>query len=802
MEREDYQRIKRILNACLEIPGERRGDFARAACEGDAVLLAEIESLLDSHANLKDFLVVPASDKTQEELPTGTPVGLYEIREPIAEGGMGTVYRAVRTADFEKEVAIKVVKRGMDSNFILQRFRHERQILAALDHPNIARLLDGGATGDGRPYLVMEYIAGQPITEFCQQRELRTRERLELFRAVCSAVYYAHQNLVVHRDLKPRNILVTDSGVPKLLDFGIAKLLEPEADATVTSMRLMTPECASPEQVRGEPITTATDIYSLGVLLYQLLTNQPPYQFRTRTVEEIRRIVCEADPPKPSTVADLSEDLDNIVLKAMHKEPARRYSSAEQLSEDVGRYLAGMPVSARKDTFRYRASKFIRRHKVGTAASVIVLLSLVGGVSATLWEAHIARLERARAERRFAEMRRLAGSVIFDLEDRLLKLPGTTEVRKELVTTSVGYLDELAKEASGDAGLQRELAEAYLRVGNIQGGANQSLGDVNGAVTTWSKAEQIARQLLVQNRSTDALRLLVRAIRYKAWACERTGNPGQGERWSEEALGLARDLVARSKGSDEAESELAAILLTAADFVSGERQIAYRTEAVSLYERLLAGKPSDATRQRNLALAEKYLAGGLLFHGDADRAYSHLKRVDGLDEPRAKQAPNDPVAKLDWVIDLSQWAEYYKLKKNIRTAVEFTQKSLALTREIAAANPKDTWAQERLAYFLGQLGTLQLEYSPAEALASYKQALALGRDKDDLAVLLHGAAMADSKLGNVRAACANYAQATRLYRELLQGPLRQYFAARAAVAEAAYAQCGPVNPASTSGSEP
>lgn len=388
MNPEQWNRVKAILCECLELsPDERKAHLERA-CSGDSELRIEVESLLESHAEAGEaFLEESILDKPAENL-AGRRVGLYQIVEQIGEGGMGAVYRAVRVSDFQKQVAIKVVKRGMDTDFVLQRFRQERQILAALDHPNIAQLLDGGATEDGVPYLVMEYIEGTPIAQYCEEQRLKARERLELFRTVCGAVQYAHQNLVVHRDLKPGNILVTAAGVPKLLDFGIAKLLEPDAGATMTSIRMLTPECASPEQVRGEAITTASDIYSLGVLLYLLLTGEPPYRFSTRSAAELAQVVCEGERRKPSEIRPIHHDLDNITLKAMHTDPARRYVSAEQLSEDVRRHLQGLPVTARKDTLAYRASKFLRRHTAASIAAALAVISLLGGMAGTLWQAH------------------------------------------------------------------------------------------------------------------------------------------------------------------------------------------------------------------------------------------------------------------------------------------------------------------------------------------------------------------------------------------------------------------------------
>ena len=446
---------------------------------------------------------------------------------------MGTVYLAVRDDDaFERRVAIKVLRRGMDTDAIVQRFRHERQILASLDHPCIAHLLDGGSTPDGLPFFAMEYIEGLPITEYCEAHRLDTTARLQLFRKVCSAIQYAHQNLIIHRDIKPANVLVTADGTPKLLDFGIAKLLNPEPGAqmphTVAGLHLMTPEYASPEQVRGEPVTTAADVYSLGVLLYELLTGRRPYHLASRAPAEIARVVCESVPARPSTAVTtrpdarafddvatgehgdtaptrisaaaprsveverlrrrLVGDLDNIVLKALSKEPQRRYGSADRFSEDVRRHLAGLPVSARKDTLRYRAAKFVGRNRVAVAAAATAIVALVAGVIGTTWQARVARAERQQAEQRFDDVRRLANALLFDVHDRIQDLPGSTPARELLVTRALEYLDKLARDAGSRADLRSELAAAYLKVGDVQGRPLvPNLGDTSGALESYRR---------------------------------------------------------------------------------------------------------------------------------------------------------------------------------------------------------------------------------------------------------------------------------------------------------------------------
>ena len=535
----DTKTALEIVDKALEISPAERPAYLDSVCQ-DSSLRQYVESLLGSYRQADDFLREPALITHASVLEPG-PVdswlgrrlGPYQLIEEIGQGGMGAVYRAVRADDqYQKQVAIKLVGTGFETRFARARFRSERQILATLEHPNIARLLDGGTADDGSPYFVMELVEGIPIHQYCDAHKLSITERLRLFRTVCSAIQYAHQSLVVHRDLKPANILVTSEGVPKLLDFGIAKILDAnafagEVEPTIDFLRMLTPEYASPEQVRGEAISTASDVYSLGVVLYLLLTGHRPYKVDGLSPEAMRGAVCGTEPALPSVAVKRTEktngpdasskvtltpgsvssvrdakpdklsralagDLDNIVLKSLQKEPRRRYTSVEQFSEDIRRYMAGLPIAARPDTLLYRAGKFVKRNKVPVAAAALLLLSLCGGLAATLWEAHIARVERAKAERRFNDVREVANSLMFEIHDSIKDLPGSTPARKLLVDRSLRYLDNLSREASGDASLQRELAAAYEKVGDVMGSPlPRHLGDTPGALASYRKAALI-----------------------------------------------------------------------------------------------------------------------------------------------------------------------------------------------------------------------------------------------------------------------------------------------------------------------
>lgn len=431
MNPENWQKVKAIFYPALDLPIEKRLEFIKEKCGDDAELLAEIKALLESTEESKTFIEKPVFEvselvvSNEKRNVIGQTIGAYKIESEIGRGGMGAVYLASRAdKEFKKKVAVKLIKRGFDTDEIIKRFRNERQILAGLEHPNITRLIDGGSTDDGLPFLVMDYVEGKPLTKYADENALSINERLQIFLQICAAVSYAHQNLIIHRDLKPSNILVAGEGTPKLLDFGIAKIIAEEvADETQgnTMTRVMTPEYASPEQIQGKQITTATDVYSLGVILYELLTGERPYKMKTKSAEQLSKIITDSEPLKPSSVISskirigeithenpkseirnpklLRGDLDNIILMAMRKEPTRRYSSVEQFAEDIGRYLNGLPVIAQEDTFSYRAGKFIKRNKAGVAAFSGIALSLVGGLIAASRQAKIAKKQRDRARK-------------------------------------------------------------------------------------------------------------------------------------------------------------------------------------------------------------------------------------------------------------------------------------------------------------------------------------------------------------------------------------------------------------------
>jgi non-specific serine/threonine protein kinase/serine/threonine-protein kinase len=547
-----WTRVKAAFGEALALePGERLA-YVAEVCGPDSALRAEVERLLQSHERAGAFLEGDAAiEIAAADQMVGRAIGAYVVREPIGAGGMGVVYRADRADGVvQQRVAIKLVHGHLRFPLLLERFHQERRILALLEHPSIARLLDAGALPDGLPYVMMEYVDGVPIDQYCVMHGLRLRDRLALFRQVCDAVHYAHQRLVIHRDIKSGNILVTAEGLPRLLDFGIAKLIDPAVSTDVpqpTVLRALSFESASPEQVCGNAITVTSDVYALGVLLYRLIANRGPYGDPAGE-QEWRLAICEREPTAPSVVARQSgdpgeridRDLDLIVLKALRKEPDRRYGSVQQLADDVVRYVQGLPVLAAPDGAAYRARKFVGRHATSVGAAIVVALALVASTAVALWQAHVATTQRTLAERRFADVRRLANSFLFEFHDSIANVPGTLSARQLVTTRAAEYLDRLSQEAQGDPTLQRELATAYVRLGMILGGGGvANLGDIKGAETQYQRALAIFRAL-VARREVDVSDIngLANLLVQFARLAVLTGELARGEEYAHEAVRL------------------------------------------------------------------------------------------------------------------------------------------------------------------------------------------------------------------------------------------------------------------------
>lgn len=509
-----YQTVKAAFNAVLCAPESERSKRLEACCGGDSELEEEVRSMLDTWAAEEQLNASCRSrrDEEADEQPLHQRVGPYEIDRLLGRGGMGSVYLAHRAdGQFDQKVAIKLIDLPIGSHLFRERLREERQILAGLQHPYIARLLNGGLAEDGCPYLAMEYVEGVPLQHYAAEHNLTEAERIELFLRVCEAVQFAHQNFVVHRDLKPDNILVVADGTPRLLDFGTAKLVSPntsDSELTRSGYLSYTPQYASPEQVLGKPITAASDTYSLGVLLYLLLTRKLPYQVEGLATAEIQQVICEQPPERPTSTSGkrLDGDLEAILLKALRKEPQQRYATVEQLAKDLRDHLDGHPVAARRGTWRYRAGKFVRRNRLTLAASSLLATTMIAGLAGVEWQ-------RRKAEARADDLRQLTNSLLSELDDAIQQLPGSTNAQKILVTRVLDHLDRMAKDAQGNRQTQLDLMDAYTRLATLQGSSyDQNIGDQQGALVSIGKAIAMG-QTMTSNHPRDAavLRELAKA---------------------------------------------------------------------------------------------------------------------------------------------------------------------------------------------------------------------------------------------------------------------------------------------------
>ncbi|MEO8371042.1 MAG: protein kinase [Candidatus Solibacter sp.] len=768
MTREEWQHVKEVLNNALDVPRAERAAYLDGVCNGNSQLRSEVESLLSSHEDAGTFIEAPVAAAPKmaampDSLGIGADVGPYRIVQLIAEGGMGSVYQAVRVDDlYRKVVAIKVIRRGVYGVFALKRFDTERQILAHLDHPNIAKLLDGGATRDGRPYFVMDFIAGTPIDEYCNTHRLTVAERLNFFLTVCSAVHYAHQNLVIHRDLKPQNILVTEEGAVKLLDFGIAKLLDdPEAMATadesptltLTTIQAMTPEYASPEQLHGETVTTASDVYSLGVLLYRLLTGHRPYATESRSIEELWDHIRNRPPRRPSTVIRASEngitpeticgarntrpdrlerqlagDIDNILLMALRKEPERRYGSVEQFGNDLRRHLQGHPVSARPDTMRYRAGKFIHRHRGGVFAAAMFVVTLLGGILTTSWQWHVATRERIRAEKRFQDVRGLANAVLFELHDAIMPLPGSTGARELLVKRAQQYLDNLASEATGDDGLQRERAMAYERIGDVLGLPVQAnLGHSAEALVSYRKALEIEKGLVARDSINESLRRDLARLYNRICRVEQsTGQFRESLQSCNEAGSIQKELVGRRPSDVDLRGDLAATYqnmagayLALGDYEHSEVQ---RAHALAEFQELYRLQPDNEAFLYGLANAYHRMANLQEQTKHYSEARANVLEAIRLFNLSSESRAKDIRKRLDWTFAQQRLGSILISMGDLRGALDAFQKALPIREQLRSLDPRDARAQMNLANSHASVGFVLLEMGKArEAQEHFEQ---------------------------------------------------------------------------------
>ena len=739
-----------MLAEALELDTDPRRQFLDSVCADDADLRAEVDLLLAHQVDTtNDAIEDCAADAAhfridgQRAKRIGNRIGAYKIVRELGHGGMGTVFLAERDDEhYRQQVAIKLINPGLGGETVRRRFRNEMQILADLNHPNIARLFDGGETADGVPYLVMEYVEGIPINRYCAQHNLSTEQTLRLFCTVCDAVQYAHQHLVIHRDIKPGNILVTSEGLPKLVDFGIAKLLDNGNDAPATAMPFMTPEYASPEQVRGSSVTTATDIYSLGIVLYELLSGGLPYRLKSRVPHELAQAICDQEPERPSTSLTartidssrlrkrLHGDLDNIALMAMRKEPQRRYATAEQFAEDIQRHLNGLPVRARQDTFTYRAGKFIRRKKFAVAAAALITVTLLVGIIATAWQASVARAERARAERRFNEVRQLANSFVFEVHDAVVNLPGSTTARSLIVQRGLNYLDSLAQDAAGDRGLQRELAAAYEKLGAVQYTPSVAhLGDLEGALQSHRKAAALRESLVAADpNDPDYRRELLDSYWFIATLIGRQGDLRRELEMIRQQLPARQELAAAEKTDFLDRYNLAGTYAYVSSLlmVMGDTQGALENqkEALKIRDALAASDPNTTRARRALSISYEYLGLVTDLEGDTTAALDWQQRGLELREELVSADPLNTDLRLMLIESHRYVGDMFFKLGDLERASSHYQKQLKMNEEMIAVDPANAQFQNNLAVAFIKAGDIDARSKKiTAALSHYREAL-------------------------------------------------------------------------------
>jgi len=708
MTSEEFHRLRNTFEQLLASPQPARIAILRELSETEPAFAAELQRMLATHNKPDSLLDQPALHAADPAPPqparTGSRAGPYILEKELGSGGMGVVYQGTRVdGTFQRRVAVKVLRRDRNGDVFLERFQRERQILAQLNHPHIAAILDGGTTSDGEPYFVMEYVDGEPITAYCKSHDLSLDGKLDLFLQICDAIQYAHRSLTIHRDLKPGNILVTDAGAVKLLDFGIAKLIHaesplPEEAATAA---ILTPQYTSPEQIRREPVTTSADVFALGILLYEITTGVHPFARKDTLPHEAMRAICEDDPPAPSTVAQhgakrLRGELDAIILTALRKQPAWRYPSVEQLADDVGRYRRGWPVLAKGDSASYRLRKFGRRQWLPLAAATLLLFLLIGGIVSTRRQARIAERLRAQAEQerstaeqeratadreraaaeqarriaieqqslaetrsqeaererqrereRYREVRSLASSVLFDLSDGIRDLAGSTTARRLIVSKARQQLELLSADSANDLSVQRDLAAAYERMGELR-------------VDPHRPNKQDAAAAL------DAYR---------------------------HALQLRKKIAARPGADSSDRRDLALGMSKLGDglYFSGnvkQALVSYQ-DAWDLAQTLLRADPGNASLRRAVGQVGERRCAGVLASGDPAGAIEPCREATSTSSVLAKTSPDDVEVQRIAATTEASYGNALRLSRRPRDAAEEAAHALDALRRLETLAPNN-----------------------------------------------------------------------------------------------------------------
>lgn len=734
-----WKEVEGLFHQVCEMSPIQQQEFLDDLKKKKPAVAKEVKSMLESHLSAGSFLEESILD--ENFISKGERIGPWKILDEIGKGGMSTVYLAQRDdGTFDRKVAVKFLHGMMPGTEMYRRMLAEQKILARLQHKNIAQLYDAGITGNGRPYFILEFIDGISLVEWCNTRELDFEERLRIFEQVCEAVQFAHQRLIVHRDLKPSNILIDQDGTVKLLDFGIAKILESDAEddtpITRTGFFLMTPEYASPEQVKDNPITTATDVYQLGLLLCELLTGSLPYNIDGKKPLEAGAVIIGKEPTKPSTLIKtakskpkirdyspkklkqrLKGDIDNIVLKALRKEPERRYDSASQMLEDIRRYRKNLPVSARPEDSLYRSKKFIQRNRTIVASAVTVLVVLIASLIYSQNQARTAERERESAQQGFEIIQDLSGTLIFDIYDNISELPGSTPSRKIIVEKALVYLDQLAANTTPDENLHLYLAEAYRKIGDVQGNpTNANLGLHREALESYQTSLNYLAPLVENDAENLSARESLAMLHGRISDVYRTlGNLAESREQMTQSLEQYDDL--RNEAPDNPHIlrsyALANIkmgdLLGNPNFTSLEmpvRALDYYAESEEILKPLFASNPDDVFNIRLLGLVFERIGDIYSYQGSYDEAAEYFEDSMELRKKLAEMDPSNSEALRDEAIAYEKLADVHQQNGNLNEALRNYSMSMEIFTRLAAIDPRNVQAQQSLAISYLHLGDL------------------------------------------------------------------------------------------------
>jgi len=747
---ERWEQIRDVLEEALELAPEQRSAYLDGACSSDPALRKEVEVLLADSANVPTgFLQSSAmAEFISKEIDNIDSVGALEEGQEFAqrfrlirrlgEGGMGQVWLAEQTQPVRRQVALKLIKAGMYDEAVVQRFQSERQSLAIMEHPAIAKVFDAGTTPQGQPYFVMEYVPGLPITEYCDQKKLTIRDRLELFIETCEGVQHAHQKAIIHRDLKPANILVVEvdgKPVPRIIDFGLAKVATRQIGGDIRKTQLGnlvgTPGYMSPEQADAnvQDIDTRTDVYSLGVVLYVLLSGREPFeskQGQKQQLDELLRKLREDEPPRPSTkfsgdhhtsnaIAEargteprqltrtLRGDLDWITMKALEKDRARRYGAPSDLTADIRHYLNHEPVLARPASVAYRSGKFVKRHKLALAVASVFALMVLAGAVAIVREAQIARMQEARAERRFNDVRSLANSLLFDVYDSIQDLPGSTPARRIVADRALHYLDTLSQESAGSPDLERELATAYERVGDVQ--ANPffaNLGDIAGGIQSYRKALRIRLDLAGDHpRAFSDQAALVATYMNLGLALENNLDFAAAMDAYRKAYAIATVWAVDRKDDPQAQETLAGVCFSLAILLADQGDVDgslnYYRKSAAIREAIRGGSMAFRNQvQTRLAGVYGYMAGDFSLEGDFASAIALQSKTHDILAAQIAVDPQNSQLR-EFLLQSEYWtAKYSEQKGDYRQAISIYREAFAGYQKLSTADPRDALAMRYL----------------------------------------------------------------------------------------------------------